>query len=74
MSEYGFIESNGVFVDELDAKMAFGELENELDVLEFPVSDYVFEFTLNRVLKGRKFSYLSDSQKKVVFEYIVDNY
>ena len=74
MSEYGFIESNGVFVDELDVRMAFDELENELNVLEFPVSDYLFEFTLNRVLKGRKFSHLSDLEKKVVFEYIVDNY
>ena len=74
MSEYGFIENNGVFVDELDVRMAFEELENELDVLEFPVSDYVFEFTLNRVLKGRKFSHLADLEKEAIFDYIVDNY
>lgn len=74
MFEYGIIDVNGTMIDEIDVKIAFEELENELDVLEFPISDYVFEFTLNRVLKGRKFSHLSDLEKKVVFEYIVDNY
>ena len=74
MFEYGIIDVNGTMIDEIDVKIAFEELENELDVLEFPISDYVFEFTLNRVLKGRKFSHLSDLQKKVVFEYIVDNF
>ena len=74
MFEYGIIDVNGTMIDELDAKMAFEELENELDVLEFPVSDYVFEFTLNHVLKGGKFSHLSDLEKKAIFEYIVENY
>ena len=74
MFEYGIIDVNGTMIDEIDVKIAFEELENELDVLEFPVSDYVFEFTLNRVLKGRKFAHLSDLEKKIVFDYIVDNY
>ena len=74
MFEYGIIDVNGTMICELDVKMAFEELENELDVLDFPVSDYVFEFTLNRVLKGRKFTHLSDLKKKAVFEYIMDNY
>lgn len=74
MFEYGIIDVNGTMIDEIDVKIAFDELENELDVLEFPVSDYVFEFTLNRVLKGRKFTHLSDLEKKAVFNYIVDNY
>ena len=74
MNNYGFIESNGVFVDELDVRMAFDELENELDVLEFPVSDYVFKFTLNSVLKNRKFNHLTQIEKEAIFEYILDNY
>ena len=74
MFEYGIIDVNGTMVDELDVKIAFEELENELDVLEFPVSDYVFEFTLNRVLKGRKFPHLADLEKEAIFDYIVDNY
>lgn len=50
MNNYGLLEQNGVLVD---------ELENELDVLEFPISDYAFKFTLSSVLKNRKFSHLS---------------
>ena len=74
MFEYGMIDVNGTIVDEIDVKMAFEELENVLDVLEFEVSDYVFEFTLNSVLKNRKFSHLTRIEKNAIFEYIMDNY
>ena len=32
MFEYGIIDVNGTMIDELDAKMAFEELENELEL------------------------------------------
>lgn len=74
MSEYGFLELNGAFVDELDVKQAFELAENRLSVLEFDVPQYVVEFTLESVLKLKKFSHLSSFEKKAIVDYIVVNY
>ena len=70
-----FIEvAQNVFVDELDVRNAFKMAENKLSVLNFEVSSYVVEFTLESVLKGKEFSHLSDFDKKAIVEYIVENY
>ena len=74
MSEYGFIKVNGAMIDELDVKKAFELAENRLSVLKFDVAQYVVEFTLKSVLKGKEFSHLSGYEKKAIVEYIVENY
>ena len=74
MSEYGFLELNGAFVDELDVKQAFNEAETKLSVLDFEVSTDVMEFTLGSVLSDKKFSHLSDFEKGEIIKYIVEFY
>lgn len=74
MSEYGFIELNGAFVDELDVKQAFNEAETKLSVLDFEVSTDVMEFTLGGVLSGKTFSHLTDFEKGEIIKYIVEYY
>ena len=52
----GFIEHNGAFVDENDVKEAFELAEGKLSVLNFEIPSYVMEFTLNGVLRTKKFN------------------
>lgn len=74
MSENGFIELNGAFVDELDVKQAFNEVETKLSVLDFEVSTDVMEFTLGSVLSGKKYSHLTNFEKGEIIKYIVEFY
>lgn len=74
MSENGFIELNGAFVDELDVKKAFEMAEDKLSVLNFEIPSYVMEFTLGGVLSGKTFSHLTDFEKGEIIKYIVEYY
>jgi len=74
MSEYGFIEHNGAFVDENDVKEAFELAEDKLSVLNFEIPSYVMEFTLNGVLRTKKFNKYSDFEKEAIVDYIVEFY
>ena len=74
MSEYGFLELNGAFVDELDVKQAFEEAETKLSVLDFEIPSYVMEFTLGSVLSGKNYSHLTNFEKGEIIKYIVEFY
>ena len=74
MNNYGFIEINGAFVNELDVKSAFEMAENKLSILNFEIPSYVMEFTLGSVLRNKKFSHLSDFEKGEIIKYIVEFY
>ena len=74
MSENGFLELNGAFVDELDVKQAFNEAETKLSVLDFEVSTDVMEFTLGSVLSGKNYSHLTNFEKGEIIKYIVEYY
>lgn len=74
MSEYGFLELNGAFVDENDVKEAFELAEDKLSVLNFEIPSYVMEFTLNGVLRTKKFNKYSDFEKEAIVDYIVEFY
>ena len=74
MNNYGFLELNGAFVDELDVKQAFEMAEYRLDVLDFEIATDVMEFTLGSVLSDKKFSHLSDFEKGEIIKYVVEYY